>query len=160
MTRHVGTLELREIELEHVPTIARLPRPGEAGGDPPDRMARYLRGEHHPQLALPPRRMWVAWDGAVPAGYVAGHLSRRFACDGELQWIYVVERYRRQRVASTLLLRLAGWFEEHSARRICVNVGDESARPFYRATGALDLQPHWMVWTDMRSAGASLRGAG
>lgn len=70
MVRTVGTLEFREIGLADVPVIARLPRPGEAGGDPPDRMARYLRGEHHPHLALLPRVMWVAWDGTMPAGWV------------------------------------------------------------------------------------------
>jgi GNAT superfamily N-acetyltransferase len=142
-------LEFREIALSEVPVVARLPQPGEAGGDPPDRMARYLRGEHHPQHALAPRQMWVAWDGPEPVGYVAGHLSTRFGCDGELQWIYVVARHRRRRVASELLGLLIAWFGAGDARRICVNVGDERARPFYAAAGAIALQPHWMVWEDI-----------
>lgn len=28
--------------------------------------------------------------GGEALGYVAGHLTRRFGCEGELQWIYVV----------------------------------------------------------------------
>jgi GNAT superfamily N-acetyltransferase len=137
-----------------IPAVARLPRPGEAGGDPPERMARYLVGTHHPQHALPPRAMWLALvdasDGAIPIGYVAGHLTRRFGCEGELQWIYVVPAHRRAQVASHLLRLLAAWFVDHGARRVCVDVGAEDARPFYRRHGAVELNRHWMVWSDIR----------
>ncbi|MFL5540830.1 MAG: GNAT family N-acetyltransferase [Longimicrobiaceae bacterium] len=130
--------------------VARLRREGEAGGDPPERMARYLAGEHHPQQALPPRAMWIAEeDGGEPAGYVAGHLTRRFGCDGELQWIYVVADRRRSGLGREMVGLMARWFVENGARRVCVNVGDEAARPFYRHCGAVDLRPHWMVWDDV-----------
>lgn len=145
-------LEIREIDLSDVPMIARLPQPGEAGADSPERMERYLRGEHHPHLARGPRQMWVAWDGRVPVGYVSGHLTGRFSCDGELQKIYVVSPYRRQGVGVRLAAQLAQWFAERDAHRICVNVGDEQARPFYLAIGAVALQPHWMIWEDMPGA--------
>ena len=88
-------IEIREIDLGDVPLIARLPQPGEAGADSPEHMERYLRGEHHPHLALAPRQMCVAWAGRAPVGYVSGHLTRRFACDGELQQIYVVASHFR-----------------------------------------------------------------
>ncbi|MGH7752666.1 MAG: GNAT family N-acetyltransferase [Gemmatimonadales bacterium] len=42
----------------------------------------------------------MATDGDRPIGYVAGHLTRRFDCEGELQWIYVVPDRRRSGVAS------------------------------------------------------------
>jgi GNAT superfamily N-acetyltransferase len=112
-------------------------------------MSRYLTGEHHPQQALMPRGIWLAADGESPIGYVAGHLTRRFGCDGELQWIYVVPEYRRSKVASRLLRLLAEWFLEHHARRICVDVGDDDARLFYGRHGAVDLNRHWMVWNDI-----------
>jgi ribosomal protein S18 acetylase RimI-like enzyme len=139
----------RRAELSDVPAICRLPQPGEAGGDPEDRMTLYLKGEHHPQKALPPRAMWIAEQDGAPIGYIAGHLTLRFECDGELQWIYVVRENRRSHVASSLVQLLAGWFVEREARRICVDVGDESARPFYRQLGAFALRPHWMVWEDI-----------
>ena len=112
-------------------------------------MLRYLAGEHHPQQALLARAMWMASDGRSPIGYVAGHLTRRFGCDGELQWIYVVPPYRRTQIGSKLLGFLAEWFLEHEARRICVDVGDDEARPFYRRHGAVELNRHWMVWNDI-----------
>ncbi|MGQ0539331.1 MAG: GNAT family N-acetyltransferase, partial [Gemmatimonadaceae bacterium] len=121
----------------------------EAGGASEDRMRRYLAGEHHPQQALLPRVMWIAADGESPIGYIAGHLTRRYGCDGELQWIYVVAEHRRTQVASTLLRLLTEWFLEHGARRVCVDVGDDAARPFYKRHGAVDLNKHWMVWNDI-----------
>jgi GNAT superfamily N-acetyltransferase len=127
-----------------------LPREGEAGGD--SRMLAYLTGRHHPQQALAPRVMWIAEDGEVPIGYIAGHLTKRFDCDGELQWIYVVPEHRRGQVGSRLFALLANWFVEHGARRICVDVGDDAARPFYRRHGAVELNKHWMVWNDVGSA--------
>jgi GNAT superfamily N-acetyltransferase len=112
-------------------------------------MRRYLAGEHHPQHALRPRVLWMGSDADSPIGYVAGHLAHRFGCDGELQWIYVVPSHRGTQVASELLRLLAGWFVEHRAHRVCLDVGDDRARPFYRKHGAVDLDRHWMVWDDI-----------
>ena len=142
-------IDYRKAGLSDVATVAHLPGAGEAGGDSADRMSRYLAGVHHPQQALPPRVMWIAARGQAPIGYVAGHLTRRFGCDGELQWIYVVPEHRRTGVASTLLRLLADWFVEQEARRVCVDVGDDAARPFYRRHGAAELNRHWMVWEDI-----------
>ena len=143
----MAEIHYRKADLTDVPRLVRLPREGEAGGDP--RMLQYLAGEHHPQQALLARGMWMAAEGESPIGYVAGHLTRRFGCDGELQWIYVVPEHRRTQVASNLLRLLAGWFVEHGARRVCVDVGDDEARPFYRNRGAVELSKYWMVWNDI-----------
>ena len=97
--------------------------------------------------------MWIAEAVDTPVGYVGGHLTRRFKCDGEVQWLYVVANYRRTGVRSELLRLLMAWFRGREARRICVDVGDEDARPFYQRHGAIDLNKHWMVWNDIQSAG-------
>jgi GNAT superfamily N-acetyltransferase len=144
-----ATVAYRKAEMADIPALARLPRVGEAGGDSEYRMSRYFTCNHHPQLALMPRVIWTAQSGGSPIGYIAGHLTRRFGCDGELQWIYVVREHRRSGVASRLLRLLSEWFVEQGARRICVDVGDDSARPFYVRYGALDLSKHWMVWNDI-----------
>jgi GNAT superfamily N-acetyltransferase len=149
-----ATIDYRKADLSDVAIVAHLRRAGEAGGDSADRMSRYLAGVHHPQEALLPRVMWIAAQGEAPIGYVAGHLTRRFGCDGELQWIYVVPEHRRTGIASTLLRLLAEWFLQQEARRICVDVGDDDARPFYQRHGAVELNRHWMVWEDI----ASVRG--
>jgi ribosomal protein S18 acetylase RimI-like enzyme len=144
------TVDYRRVDPSDVPALACLRGEGEAGGASEDRMRRYLEGEHHPQQALLPRAMWMATDtGAALVGYVAGHLTRRFGCDGELQWIYVVPEHRGTRVALELLCRLATWYVEQGARRVCVDVGGERARRFYKRHGAVELNQHWLVWKDI-----------
>ena len=148
-TASATALHYREARLADVPSLARLPRVGEAGGDSVERMFRYLACEHHPQQALIPRVMWMAERGGSPIGYIAGHLTRRYGCQGELQWVYVVSEHRRTRVASQLIRRLAEWFVANDAHRVCVDVGDDNARGFYARHGAEDLSKHWMVWNDI-----------
>lgn len=117
------------------------------------RMAAYLEGQHHPQEALPERLAYLATVDGTVVGYIAGHLTRRYGCDGEVQYLYVAPAYRRGGIASMLLRQLAEWFEAHGATRICVNLDEDSpgARPFYAAHGAKPLRPHWLVWRDIRT---------
>ena len=64
-----------------------------------DRIGGYMRGELHPQQALAPRVILVAEDEPDIAGLIAGHLTRRYGCDGELEWLDVVAERRRTGVA-------------------------------------------------------------
>ena len=115
-------------------------------------MARYLRGEHHPQKALMPRVMYLAEGAEGTVGYIGGHLTERYECDGELQYLYVVSEHRRAGVASGMLRLLARWFEVQGASRICVDVepDNQRARGFYTHHGATHLNSHWLVWSDLR----------
>jgi GNAT superfamily N-acetyltransferase len=113
-----------------------------------DRITRYLSGEHHPQQALLERAMFVAVAEERVVGFVAGHRTRRFGCDGELQWINVAAESRGQRIAGRLLAAQLDWFRACNALRICVNVAPENepARRLYAAQGAVAMNPHWMLW--------------
>ncbi len=84
-------------------------------------------------------------------GFIAGHLTSRYGCDGELQWMDVIPEFRRRSVASELLRRLAKWFAEQGASRICVDVdpANKIARSFYTKHRAEHLNPHWLVWSDI-----------
>jgi GNAT superfamily N-acetyltransferase len=124
----------------------------EAGGTSPERMARYLAGRHHPQKALKPRVMYLALEDGRIVGYVAGHLTRRYECDGELQWIYVREEMRGRGIAAELLSMLASWFVDRQALRVCVDVGAPEAARFYTRHGARTLDGPWMVWDDVSVA--------
>ena len=120
------------------------------------RIGGYMSGTHHPRQALLPRIAYVALEGETVVGLIAGHLTRRFQCDGELEWINVVPEHRRSGIAFALLRLLAEWFVGHQAFRICVDVdpANLAARRFYGRHGALDLNSHWLVWNDI---GAVLR---
>ena len=92
-------------------------------------------------------------DGAV-AGFVAGHRTTRHNCQGELEWINVARQQRGRGIAVRLLATMARWFVEQQALRVCVDVvpQNEPARTLYAQCGAVDLQPNWMVWEDIRTA--------
>ena len=127
---------------------------GWTGGAAEARMAAYFAGEHHPRHALAPRAGFVAEADGRMIGFVAGHLTTRFGCDGELQWLFVAPERRGRGAAELLLDGLAHWFAGQSAARVCVNVepDNERARRFYARHGARALSDYWMVWPDIAAA--------
>jgi len=142
----------RQVDKSDIPAIARI-RAAEWGEDEywRTRISRYLDFELHPQHALMPRVMYVALERDSLVGFIAGHLTRRYACEGELEWINVIPPSRGGGIASELLRRLAAWFTEQKASRICVDVdpANTTARRFYTRHGAEKLNDHWLVWNDI-----------
>ena len=124
----------------------RVSDPSAGPADP--RVAAYFDHRHTPRLALGPRAGFVALDGDRIIGYVAGHLTKRYGYQGEVQYLFVAMEHRRQRVATALLEQLAFWFLQHDARRVCVdvNLDSASAQPFYESVGARSFRPHWWGW--------------
>jgi len=118
------------------------------GGTSLERMTAYFDGLLNPQRALPPRVIFLAEQGDVLRGYIAGHLTRRFDCDGELEWLYVNPERRRTGVAAGLMHCLEAWFQQQKAARVCVNVGvtNAPAIQFYSKHGAAPMKLGWMVW--------------
>jgi GNAT superfamily N-acetyltransferase len=114
------------------------------------RIEGYLKCEHHPQKALLPRVAYVAEAGDSVMGFIAGHLTRRYGCDGELEWVDVVAAHRGQGIAGELVRLLAKWFVAQKAKRICVDPGNNRARQFYEKHGAEKLNQHWLVWNDIQ----------
>ena len=117
-----------------------------------NRIAAYLAGELHPKHALMPRISYVSCEGDSLVGFIAGHLTQRHSCDGELEWINVIPERRGSGIALELLRLLAGWFVAQNALRICVDVQptNTAARRFYARHGAQELNPHWLVWKDIK----------
>jgi ribosomal protein S18 acetylase RimI-like enzyme len=117
-------------------------------------LAAYVGGTHHPQHALALRAVYVAVSGRSVVGYIAGHLTRRHACDGEVQYLWVAPQHRRQGIATELLRQLGEWFAAQRASKVCVNVAEDNvvAQRFFRGCGAGDLERHWLVWVDIRGA--------
>ena len=115
------------------------------------RIGGYLNGEHSPQQALAERVAFVALDRDVVVGLVAGHRTKRFGCDGELEWIDVAKGWRGQGTADGLMTVIMQWFVRQGAVRVCVNVAPENIRAcrLYARFGAVPLNPHWMIWKDV-----------
>ena len=119
-----------------------------------ERITEYLACKLHPRDALRPRVSLVCLEHQRMVGLIAGHLTRRFDCEGELEWISVRRECRGRGIASELICRLAKWFVAHQAHRVCVDVepSNQAARRLYSRHGAEDLKPHWMIWKDIRAA--------
>ncbi len=143
-------IEYRIATPSDVPSLARLRAEGwgEAEYWIP-RITGYMKCEHHPQKALMPRVVFVAVKGDVIIGFIAGHLTRRLECEGELEWIDVTSSHKRKGIASQLVRILATWFVEQGAKKICVDPGNDDARKFYAALGAENLNVHWMYWENI-----------
>lgn len=125
-------------------------------------MTAYFNGQHHPQRALMPRTGYIAMAGGPLVGYIAGHLTTRHACAGEVQYLYVSPEFRRRGIATALITMLAAWFTDNAAARVCVCLDTESAsaEPFYRSVGAVPLSPekkYWFVWQDISILARSRR---
>ncbi|HET7224329.1 MAG TPA: GNAT family N-acetyltransferase [Candidatus Eisenbacteria bacterium] len=146
---------IRQATLSDVPAMSALREAVQwEGGAPAERMRLYLAGEHHPRHALAPRAAFVADRGEAVIGYAAVHLTRRFGCEGELEWLLVAPEARGSGLADRLLRSAAGWLVQRGAHRVCVDVAPDNtrARRFYRRHGATDLDRCWMAWDDIAAA--------
>ena len=125
----------------------------DAAADPPDpRMAAYLNGEHHPQQALPARAAYIACVGEDLIGYIAGHRTMRHGCEGEVQYLFVSPAFRLRGIGTALLQRLAQWFAQEGARKVCIAVANDSPpqlKPFVESLGATPLRKNWYAWGDL-----------
>ena len=145
-------MEIRLAEEKDLPALA-----GIRGADPVserhwlEQISAYYHGTHHPQKALAPRVIFVAVEDEHIIGFVAGHRTKRYDCDGELQWIDVIPGYRGNGVATILIRCLFDWFRAEQAKRICVKCAPDNtvAMRFYQKNGAVALNDHWLVWEDI-----------
>jgi len=143
------TVSYRKALLTDAPALSRLHGEDELCGADEYRMSRYIAGQHHPEMALRLRTVLVATVNDAPIAYIAGHLTLRFGCHGEIQWIYVAREHRRSHVANQLLRLQSRWFVQHRAFRICADVSDERVRQLYRRHGADDHIAHWVIWDNI-----------
>ncbi len=116
-----------------------------------NRVAKYLKARSGPMEALAERKVLVCESEGRIVGFIAGHLTTRYDCQGELQWLNVTESYTRKGIASQLLKALMQWFMAQNAQRICVDVepDNEVAEKFYSKHGAVRLNEHWMIWENL-----------
>lgn len=156
---HAGSVTLRAAEPRDIPTLAALrAEQWQTHAYWQQRIRGYLDGTANPQQALPERAAFVAEEKGTVVGFVAGHRTLRHGCQGEIEWINVAALHRGRRLSQPLLLRMAAWFMEQKAYRVCVNVRDDNqpAVALYTRAGAHPLQPGWMFWEDIRKLNTAL----
>lgn len=116
-----------------------------------NRISGYLSHTISPQQSLKSRIIYVATCNKTIIGFIAGHLTNRYDCQGELEWIDIIKEYRRKEVATELVKLLAKWFIIQKSYTICVDPGNDQARQFYKKNGANMLNKHWMFWENIRT---------
>jgi GNAT superfamily N-acetyltransferase len=111
------------------------------------RIAAYMIGQLTPAFGLEPRTVFLAVDDNEVVGLIAGHLSRRFHCQGEIYWLNVQADRRGHRIAGQLLAALFDWFAQQNAARICIEVppSNDSARKLLARHNAEPLGPLWFL---------------
>ncbi len=145
----MSAIQYREIIEADLPVIAHILADWQTEEYWNKRVSGYYHLELHPQQALLPRIIYVAIASGSIVGFIAGHLTERFGCGGELQWINVIPEFRKAGIATQLFQLLAKWFLEQNALYICVDPGNEQSRKFYARHGAGQLNEHWMAWKDI-----------
>jgi hypothetical protein len=83
------SIHVRRATAVDIPRMAASRSADPAAGPADARMTAYLDGRHHPKQALAPRVAYLAIIGEAVAGYIAGHLTRWYRCEGEVQYLYV-----------------------------------------------------------------------
>jgi GNAT superfamily N-acetyltransferase len=123
------------------------------------RIGAYLRWDYSPEQAQTARGFFVAADETTIVGFVAGHRTRRYDCDGELEWINVLPERRGEGIAGQLMVRMGEWFVSEGLKRICVDVEPKNAvaRALYARHGAEPFKPYWMIWEDARRMCAAVK---
>jgi ribosomal protein S18 acetylase RimI-like enzyme len=148
-------MTIEEATLNDLPAMSRLrAEHWGAANEWEPRITAYMIRQQTPQFGLQPRAVYVAVDDNEVVGLIAGHLTTRFACQGELQWLNVANTHRGRRIADALLHKLAEWFIAEKAHKVCVNVApsNDPARTVYTRHGAVSMGPQWLVFEDIRTA--------
>jgi ribosomal protein S18 acetylase RimI-like enzyme len=116
------------------------------------RITAYMIGQQNPQFALEPREVFVAVEDATDVvGVISGHLTTRFHCQGEIQWLNVQADHRGRRIADKLLDAQFAWFRSHNARKICISVApsNDACRTVLQRRGAVRLGEQWLIFEDI-----------
>jgi GNAT superfamily N-acetyltransferase len=154
-------IEFREAGLEDVNEIARVESETKRESDLAEpaiydvqrlrsRGEGYVRRLRYAQHAEEPRILFAATMNGEMVGFIAGHFSRRYETEGELQSIHVLKDFQGRGVGAELLRRLAAWFVAHQRRTICVGIDPASPyKRFYEKHGARTINQHWLVWDDI-----------
>jgi GNAT superfamily N-acetyltransferase len=148
-------ITIEEANLNDLPAMSRLRAEhwGTAAEWEP-RITAYMIHQQTPTYGLQPRIVYVAVDDNEVVGLIAGHLTTRFACQGEFQWLNVASTHRGRRIADALIHKLAEWFFAQKAVKVCVNVtpSNDAARVAYGRNGATPMGPEWLVFEDIATA--------
>ncbi|WP_224484523.1 GNAT family N-acetyltransferase [Robertkochia aurantiaca] len=116
------------------------------------RLDGYLNLEGNTQFARNKRIVYVAVEKGKPVGFIAGHLTSRWECDGELQWFFCHSALNRTFTTEKLFTLMRNWFVNQGVKSVCVNVEPDNyrIRDLYSSFGAKVLNDQWLIWKNIK----------
>jgi GNAT superfamily N-acetyltransferase len=116
-----------------------------------DRWKGYLTTGSRAQMSRGDGFAFLAELNGRAVGFAAYHHTRRHGTDAELESIYVLKEAQRRGLGTELLRLIAGRLREDGSRSLCVGYDPRNPyKSFYLKHGALEIEPHWAVWRDVR----------
>ena len=95
--------------------------------------------------------VFIAYSEQKPVGYAAHHHTARHNADTELQSLYVLREAQGKGVGTALLQLIADRLILEGSKTMCVGYDPRNPyRRFYLKHGAVEINPHWAVWKDVR----------
>lgn len=111
----------------------------------------YITSGSRAQMAAGDGFTFIAEDDDRPVGYAAYHHTRRHGAQAELQSIYVLKEAQGRGVGTGLLQVIAGRLVDEGSTTMCVGYDPRNPyRRFYVKHGAVEINPHWSMWPDVR----------
>ena len=112
----------------------------------------YISQGSRAQMATGDSFTFIAEVDKQPVGFAAYHHTRRHNTDAELQSIYVLQEAQGCGVGTALLQLIALRLIEEGSVTMCVGYDPRNPyRRFYRKHGAVEINPHWSLWPDVRT---------
>ena len=94
----------------------------------------------------------IALADGKPIGFAAYHHTTRHGTDAELESLYILPEAQGLGLGTRLLRLVATRLQTDGSRSMCVGYDHRNPyRGFYLKHGAVEINPHWAWWREIRS---------
>jgi GNAT superfamily N-acetyltransferase len=116
-----------------------------------NRWRSYIQEGSCAQMATGDSFTFLATANGQSVGFAAYHHTRRHDTQAELQSLYVRKEAQGHGIGTQLLHHIAVRLIEEGSTTMCVGYDPRNPyRRFYHKYGAVEINPHWSYWPDVR----------
>ncbi len=117
-----------------------------------NRWRSYIADGSRAQMSKGDGFVFIAYAEQTPVGYAAYHHTARHSVDAELQSLYVLPDAQGTGVGTALVHLIVARLVDEGSKSMCVGYDPRNPyRRFYWKHGAVEINPHWAIWGDVRS---------
>ena len=116
-----------------------------------DRWRRYLTEGSRAQMSQGDGFARFVEVGDRPVGFAAYHHTTRHGAGAELESMYVLKESQGHGLGTTLLRVVGRRLYADGSGSMCVGYDHRNPyKRFYLERGAVEINPHWAMWRDLR----------